>query len=267
MKAPAIARIALISKPYRSGSFFHQVLSMIGLLVLLIPAGASAQRLPIVQPTTPPESVAFARYIAWLQARDPFTESGPVALAIGASLPGLDKQGSLLAIREVGESERSQYRIVQVEGDSIAFERVVAPYFAALSQAEDAPRSSVIITPRNYRFCYAGTVETGDRSAYIFRITPKQNRAGLIRGELWIEPLTGVPVLVSGDLVKAPSNSIRAINVVSEISLLGGYPLARTTHLMIEMLPVGRAELTIIEFPLGSADPDATTLSISGSKP
>jgi len=44
---------------------------------------------------------AFARYIAWLQARDPFAESGPVALAIVASLPGLDKQGSLLAIREV----------------------------------------------------------------------------------------------------------------------------------------------------------------------
>ena len=62
----------------------------------------------MVHPTTPPESIAFARYIAWLDARDPFTESGPVALAIAATLPGLDKTGSLLAIREVGESERKQ---------------------------------------------------------------------------------------------------------------------------------------------------------------
>src|SRR6266542_2981232 len=65
----------------RSGSFFRDVLAIVGLLILLIPASASAQPLPIVQPTTA-ESIAFARYIAWLHARDPFTESGPVALAI-----------------------------------------------------------------------------------------------------------------------------------------------------------------------------------------
>jgi hypothetical protein len=231
------------------------VLPIIGLLALLVSASASAQPLPIVQSTTPPESIAFARYIAWLHARDPFTESGPVALAIVASLPGLDKQGSLLAIREVGDSERSQYGIVEHQGDAIVFERAIAPYFAAQRQAEDAPRSSVIITPRNYRFFYAGTLETGDSAAYIFRITPKKNRAGLIRGELWIEPLTGAPILVSGYLVKSPSTSVRGINVVREIAFLGGHPLARTTHMRVEIRPVGRAELTIIELPLGSADP------------
>src|SRR5712671_3658751 len=74
---PPIARIAYTWRPYRSGSFLRDVLPIIGLLVLLIPASALAQPLPIVQPTSPPESIAFARYIAWLQARDPFAASGP----------------------------------------------------------------------------------------------------------------------------------------------------------------------------------------------
>src|SRR5260370_42050687 len=96
----------------------------------------------MVQPTnnvrtTTDASTAFARYIAWLNERDPFTESDPVALAIEASLPGLDKEGSLLAIREVGESERSQYGILELEGDSIVFERAIAPYFVAQRQAAD----------------------------------------------------------------------------------------------------------------------------------
>jgi hypothetical protein len=251
------ARIAFTSKPYRSESFFRDVLTIVGLLVLLIPASVSAEPLAIVQPTAPPQSIAFARYIAWLDARDLFTESGPVALAIAASLPGLDKQGSLLAIREVGESERSQYRILEREGDDIVFERAIAPYFVAQRQAEDLPRSSVSITPRNYRFCYVGTVEAGDAAAYIFRITPKKNRAGLIRGELWIDPVTGAPVLVTGHLVEAYSPSIRSIKVARELTLLNGYPSARTTHMMIEPRPVGRAELTIIEFPLGLAEPGA----------
>ena len=105
---PPIGRIAYTWSPYRSVSFLRQVLPIIGLLTLLIPASASAQRLPIVQPTTN-ESIAFARCIASLDARDPFTQSGPVALPITASPPGLDKQVSLLAIRAVGESERIQF--------------------------------------------------------------------------------------------------------------------------------------------------------------
>ncbi|HTA67241.1 MAG TPA: STAS domain-containing protein [Bryobacteraceae bacterium] len=249
------ARIAYTSMPYRSESFFRDVLPIVGLLVLLIPAGISAQPLAMVQPTPPPQSIAFARYIAWLDSRDPFTESGPVALAIAASLPGLDKQGDLLAIREVGESERSQYRILERKGDEIVFERAIAPYFLAQRQVEDLPRSSVIISPRNYRFCYAGTVETGDAAAYIFRIAPKKNRLGLIRGELWIDPATGAPVLVTGYLVDSSSTSIRSINVARETTFLKGYPLARTTHMLIEARPVGRTELTIVEFPLGSAEP------------
>jgi hypothetical protein len=258
-----LARIAYTSQPYRP--FFRDVLPIILLLALLIPGIASAQPLLMVQPTTPPESLAFARYLAWLNARDPFTESGPVALAIAASLPGLDKQGSLLAIREVGgESERNQYGIVGIEGDSIVFERAIAPYLAEQRAAEDLPRSSAIISPQNYNFCYAGTAETGDRTAYIFRITPKQNRAGLIRGEIWIEPLTGAPVLVTGQLVKTASSSIRLINVASEIILVDGHPFARTTHTTVETRPVGRAELTIIELPLRLSDQDAIPPSVSG---
>ena len=254
---PPIARIACTCRPCRPVSVLRDVIPIVGLLVLLIPANASAQRLPIVQPTTD-ESMAFARYIAWLHARDPFTESGPVALAVVASLPGLDKQGSLLALREVGESERSQYEILELQGDAIVFERVIAPYFIAQRQVEDLPLSSVIISPRNYKFRYAGAVEVGDSAAYIFRIKPKKNRAGLIRGELWIEPLTGAPILVTGYLVKPASTSVRGINVVREIVFLDGSPLARTTHMRFEIRPVGRAELTIMELPLGLADPAPT---------
>jgi hypothetical protein len=253
----SIARTAYTYSPYQP-AFFRNVLAIIALLVLLIPATAPAQVLPIVQPTTVQprtnESIAFARYIAWLHTSDPFSESGPTALAVVASLPGLDKQGGLLAIRGVGESERSEYGIVTLQGDSIALERVIAPYFVAQRQAEDVPLSSVLITPRNYKFRYAGVVETGDRAAYIFRIKPKKNRAGLIRGEIWIEPITGTPVLVTGYLVKTPSPYIRGINVVRAITFLDGYPRARTTHLMIETRPVGRTELTIVELPLRLAD-------------
>jgi len=235
-------------------------------LVLLMPASVSAQRLPIpiVQSTTD-ESTAFARYIAWLHAPDPFTESGPVALAITASLPGLNKQGSLLAIREVGESERSEYGILGLEGDAIVLKRVIAPYLVAERHAEDLPLSSVLITPRNYRFRYVGVADTGDSAAYIFRITPKKRRVGLIRGQLWIDSVTGAPVLVTGQLLKTATDSTSGINVVREITFVDGRPFVRTTHVSIETRPVGRADLTIIESPLRS-DPESSGSSLAAPR-
>src|SRR5579871_4467373 len=162
---------------YRPNSCFRRALATIGMLVLLLmPAGASVQHVPIIQTTTN-QSIAFARYIAWLHARDPFTESGPVTLAITASLPGLKRQGCLLATRDVGESERSEYAITEQEGDSIVLQRVIVPYLMAQRQAEALPLSSVLITPQNYQFHYAGEVDAGDSAAYIFRIIPRKRRA------------------------------------------------------------------------------------------
>ena len=57
-------------------------------------------------------AVAFARYIASLQQRNPFTESGPIGVEIEASLPGLAKRASMLAVRQTGASERSEYSAI-----------------------------------------------------------------------------------------------------------------------------------------------------------
>jgi len=254
---------------YRPDSFFRDTLAIIGLSVLLMPARASAQDIPapMIQTATK-ESIAFARYLAGLHARDPFTESGPVALAITASVPRLKRQSSLCAIRDVGDSERSEYAITEQKGDSIVLARIIRPYLIAERQAEDLPLSSVLITPHNYKFRYAGIVDTGDSAAYVFRITPKKRRAGLVRGELWIDSVTGAPVLVTGRFVKTPSPStigikvVRQITFMREIAFLDGHPSTRTTRMSVQTRPLGRANLTIIESPL-SRDPESTDSSIA----
>jgi hypothetical protein len=248
--APAAKR----AKRAEEKSLISAVLPVLGLLALLTQTSASAQNLPIVQTTTN-QSMAFGRYIAWLHARDLFTESGPVALAIDATLPGLDKQASLLAVREIDETERSEYLVLQREGDPVVFERVIAPYLVAQHEAEELPLSSIIIDPRNYKFRYIGEVEAGNNTAaYVFRIKPKKKRAGLIRGELWINSLTGAPFLVTGQLIEKPATSTRSVNIAREITSVDGCACARTTHMVIQTQPAGRAEITITELLLQSPD-------------
>jgi len=234
-----------------------QGISLLALLVLLIPVSALPEDLSIAQPT-PTQSAAFARYIASIQQRDPFTETGTVAVEVNASLPGLYKQSRVLAIRQTGESEHSEFRLLQIEGDATVGQEVIAPYLEVQEHVEDLPVSSVAITPANYKFRYMGEVGNGPALAYIFRITPKRNRDGLIQGQLWIDSVTGEAVLQAGHFVKTPSGFSGRIEIVRDTKLLGGHPCLRITHVTVETRRAGRGELTIAELPLAPAEPVAT---------
>jgi len=205
-------------------------------------------------------ALAFGRYLASLQERNPFTESGPVEVEIEASLPALAKQGSMRAVRQIGDSERSEYSDIDFQGDSTVKHEVIGRYLTAQQQAEDLPYSSVAVTPANYKFRYAGSVETNGTVAYVFQITPKKKRPGLIQGQIWIDSATGIAVHQTGRFVKRPSVFIRRIEVARDTKLRDGLPSTRVTHVAVSTRLVGRAELTITERPLQTADRQAAQL-------
>jgi len=199
-----------------------------------------------------PESVAFARYVASLEQQDPFTGVEPVAVLIEASLPHFYKDAQLLAIRKMGDEERSEYLIVGIVGDGAALDEVTTRYFALQQEIENLPVSSIQISPENYTFRLRGEVKTGIGSAYVYDITPKRRRAGLFRGQIWIEAGTGAEVLISGRLEGATSIG-SGVDFVRETKLDGpGY--ARVTHLSFIVPLLGRSELVITERPLSGQD-------------
>jgi len=226
--------------------------------VLLAPSLAPAQDLS-VGPSKSTHTVAFAQYIASIQEPNPFTELGPVAVQIDAALPALYKQCRILAIRAWGETERMEYRVLQIEGDPIVAQEVIGPYLKGRDQIDVLPLSSIAVTPANYKFRYMGEVGSGPASAYVYQITPKKKRDGLIQGRLWIDSVTGTPVLKTGRFVKMPPNLTGLtgrIEVVQDTHLQNGYPRGRITHVTIETRQVGRGELTITELPLASTGGD-----------
>jgi hypothetical protein len=236
-------------RAHNSGRFPQIRAALIGLLALFIPIISSADSLAII-PSGSSESVAFARYIASLQDRNLFTESGPMALEIEAALPRLYRASRLTAIRETDESERASYRVLGMEGDGIVMQTVVAQFLKVQEGIEDLPFSSVAITPANYTFHYKGQIGTGMSSAYVFEIRARKKRDGLINGQLWIDTVTGAEVLQKGYFVKTPSAFARPIEFVRDTRLLDGQPCLRVTHVTVETREAGRGELTITELPL-----------------
>jgi hypothetical protein len=240
----------------------------IALLALFVTATGYSQESPLVEqiPEVAPArltvdvpALAFGRYLASLQQRNLFTESGPIRMEIEASLPGLAKEGRMLAVRQTGASERSEYNVIRFDGDSTVKQQVIARYLSAREQAEELPYSTVAVTPANYKFRYLGSVEYSSAAnngtkVCIFQIVPKKKRAGLIRGQIWIDSATGIAVHQEGRFVKRPSVFIRQIEVTRDTKLREGLPDSRVTHVAIQTRLVGRAELTITERPLQTAE-------------
>jgi len=247
----------------------------IALLALFVAATSYGQESPLVEqiPEVGPArltvgesapALAFGKYLASLQERNLFTESGPIRMEIEASLPGLAKEGRMLAIRHTGASERSEYTAIRFDGDSTVKRQVIARYLAAQEQAEALPYSTVAVTPANYKFRYLGSVANSSvanngTTVCIFQIVPKKKRAGLIRGQIWIDSGTGIAVHQAGRFVKRPSVFIRTIEVSRDTNLRDGLPYTRVTHVAIETRLVGSAELTITERPLQTAEQQLIT--------
>jgi len=224
-------------------------------LLLIASAGSSVRAADGSIPLSDPSrELAFARYVTSHLQGDPLQQSGPVGIVIEASLPGLYKSAALLAVRTQGEDQRSELHVLQIRGDGTVAEEVIERYFALRQEADMLPLASVAITPSNYKFHYGGEVRTGGAAAYVYDVTPRKNRPGLLQGKIWMDAGTGDEVMLSGHLMDLPGSGGR-VDVVRDTKRMNGCAVARVTHLSFTVPLIGRAEVVIREVVLGSELP------------
>ena len=196
-----------------------------------------------------PRELAFARHIASYEDPDPLGKSGPVGIIVEASLPDLYKSALLCGVREQGKHGPNGLHILQIAGDGTAAEEVIGKYFNLRDSVDALTLPSVAITPDNYKFHFAREVNTGGAVAYIYEITPKKKRPGLITGQLWMDSGSGQEVLLTGG-TPGITNSGDWVNVVRETKLVNGLAYARVTHLAFQVPHLGRAEVVVTEMIL-----------------
>jgi hypothetical protein len=228
-------------------------------LPLLALTGAFAHYVPardnIIVNSCAPAAMALERFIANQQ---PNSRTSVETIEIEASLPKLNKNGRLRAIRRTLSPYHPEYQVLEISGDSMVTHQLIVRYLHADERAAELSNASTAITPANYRFHYVGAVQLRDGLAYVFRIIPHKKTQGLINGVLWLDGDTGIAVRLSGCLVKNPSMFLKHVNVTRENYLRGGIVEARITHLLIDTRLVGSARIVVVERPtaaLGTAPP------------
>ena len=200
--------------------------------------------------------VALDRYFAIAPGAATWTTE---TIEIDASLPKLAEHGRLTAIRSLLPFGRPEYHVLATEGDRTVRQQVIARYLSSEADSANLAPSSVAITPANYRFQYVASVSGDGARAYVFEITPRKKRPGLIKGQLWIDAATGLVVRLTGSLVRTPSIFVRRVNVTRDTLLRDGVAYAKKTRLEIDTRLVGRADLTITERPYSPDSHDGGT--------
>jgi hypothetical protein len=220
------------------------LLPIILLAAALQPSQVRAAEAPVTG-SNDDAAMAFARYIAGSSQNAPWDTE---IIEIEASLPRLEKQGHLRAVRHLQPLGKPQYQGVEIAGDETVKQQVIIRYLTAEAKAAEIPAASVAITPVNYKFSFKGASQTARTTTYNFSIKPRKKRPGLLKGELWLDK-TGVVVRQSGYLVKSPSIFVKRINVTRETAVHDGLAEDRVTHVSVDTRLVGRAELTVHEHP------------------
>jgi hypothetical protein len=151
----------------------------------------------------------------------------------------------LQAIRHFVPVGKPEYQVLEFEGDRTVRQQVIARYLTADAQAQTLPSASVALSPANYKFHFVGPIGAGPALTYVFQITPRKKRVGLMQGELWIDTETGVGVRQAGRLIKQPSVFLRRTEVTQDTYTRDGRPYLRITRIAVETRLIGRVELTI----------------------
>jgi hypothetical protein len=193
--------------------------------------------------SAPDAIVENYRTAAQQQARA--LDGASMEVEIQASLPKLNKQGRLRALRRISHLGRITYEALRFDGDNTVKNHVIAKYLSAEAEAQTDGPDTFAVTPANYKFKYRGVEQLGDETAHVFQVTPRHKRVGLFKGEIWIDADSFLLLRESGRLVKTPSFFLKSVEFVREYDIQNGVSVPRQLHTVVNTRLVGPAELTI----------------------
>lgn len=201
-----------------------------------------SQVMPLRPDDIPPESILL-RYFD-LQKEQGRLENYQVDVRIEASLPAMQKSGTLTALRTLRGDSDVSYSGVEFTGDNSVKGDVIARYLNAEKEALRRPLD-VALDLDNYRFTYRGVAMYLDRRAHVFQVNPRRDRIGLYRGELWVDIETSQPLREFGRFVKNPSVFLKNIDFVRDYHLINGRALPVRMITTMDTRLVGPADITV----------------------
>jgi hypothetical protein len=183
------------------------------------------------------------RYLAATQEQQAKVADWAMEVDIKASLPRLNKTGTLHAWRYVTRLGAITYRALTIQGDTTVKKDVIARYLQAEKEAGE--KTGMTINRENYKFSYRGEYPWGRGKLHLFYLEPRRKQVGLFRGWLWVDGESALPVREEGVLSKSPSVFLKRIEFVRDYTHRDGVAIPISIDSRIQTRIIGTAEVHV----------------------
>lgn len=202
---------------------------------------------PTVLPRMAPElALQVCRGRSEVQAQQ--LASYSATTLIRAQLPDTSQSGEYEVQQKYQAPRTLAFKALRFTGDAFVKTNVIV----RLLQSEvdhvqkDDPASSAI-SPANYKFSYRGINQLDGRQVHVFQVKPREKRAGLFKGRIYVDAYTGSLVRVEGRPVKSPSLFIKKVDFVQDYADIGPFTLPVHIHSEASARIVGRAIVDVYQ--------------------
>jgi hypothetical protein len=167
---------------------------------------------------------------------------------IRAQLPDTAQSGEYEVQRRYLAPRTLMFKALRFTGDAFVKTNVIV----RLLQSEvdhvqkDDPALNAI-SPANYKFSYKGTSQLAERLVHVYQIKPREKRAGLFKGKIYIDAYTGSLVRAEGTPAKSPSVFIKKIEFTQDYADIGPFTFPTHTHSEATARIVGRAIVDVYQ--------------------
>jgi hypothetical protein len=212
---------------------------------------ADGAPVPLVAPTVLPRmapelALQVCRGRSVIQAAQ--LASYSATTLIRAQLPDTSQSGEYEVQRHYLAPRTLEFKALRYAGDTFVKTNVIT----RLLQSEvdhvqkDDPALNAI-SPANYKFSYKGTNQLGGRLVHIYQLKPRQKRASLFKGRIYVDAYTGSLVRAEGRPAKSPSLFIKKIDFVQDYADIGPFTFPVHIHSEAKARIVGRAIVDVYQ--------------------
>jgi len=182
---------------------------------------------------------------------------------IRAELPATSQYGEYELQKHYSAPRTLAFKALRFTGDAFVKSNVIARLLQQeVDHVQKDDPAVTAISAANYKFSYKGTTQLEGRAVHVFHIKPRQKRAGLFKGKIYLDAYTGTLARAEGKLVKSPSFFVKKIEFVQDYNDIQAFTFPVHTHSEAQTRVVGRAVVDIYQrdYQLVSATAQAQNL-------
>lgn len=168
---------------------------------------------------------------------------------VQADLPDALQQGQFEVRTKYVAPRTLRFTAVRFAGDPFVKSNVINRILQSeVQHVESQDRGNTAIDSTNYSFTYKRTESIGLRLVRVYAVKPRQKRAGLFKGEIYLDATTGSLRQAKGKMAKSPSFFIRKIEFAQEYADFKGFTVPVHLHSVAKARVLGRVVVDIFVY-------------------